>query len=347
MRQFTYARPASAADAVSQFRDGAAYLGGGTNLVDLMRLGVTAPDHVIDVTGALSDKIAAGQDGGLTIGAGARNSDLASHPLVRERYPVLARAVLNGASGQIRNAATTAGNLLQRTRCPYFQDVAMPCNKRSPGTGCQATARGADTEHLAIFGHSPFCVATHPSDLAVALTALNARVRVVGPAGGSTGKGLDPAGASQNRGRWIELPGLHRLPGGLPDQDTTLRPGELITAVELPPPPGGRQEYRKVRERASFAFALVSVAVLLDVGPDGRVRDCRIALGGVAHAPWRAHAAERVLLGVPPSAEVFARAADAELRYARPLPGNAYKVTLARNLITSVLEELASAGGAA
>jgi xanthine dehydrogenase YagS FAD-binding subunit len=260
---------------------------------------------------------------------------------------VLARAVLNGASGQIRNAATTGGNLLQRTRCPYFQDVTMPCNKRSPGAGCQATARGADTGNLAILGHSPFCVATHPSDLAVALTALNARVRVVGPAGGSPGSGVDPARAGQNRGRWIELPGLHRLPGGIPEQDTTLHPGELITEVELPPPPGGRQEYRKVRERASFAFALVSVAALLDVGPDGRVRDCRIALGGVAHAPWRAHAAERVLLGVPPSAEVFARAADAELRYARPLPGNAYKVILARNLVISVLEELTRAGGTA
>jgi xanthine dehydrogenase YagS FAD-binding subunit len=347
MRQFSYTRAASPADAVGQFRDGAAYLGGGTNLVDLMRLDVAAPEHLIDVTGALSDEITAGQDGGLTIGAGVRNSDLASHPLVRERYPVLARAVLNGASGQIRNAATAGGNLLQRTRCPYFQDVAMPCNKRSPGSGCQATARGADTGNLAILGHSPFCVATHPSDLAVALTALNARVRVVGPAGGRPGGGPGPASAGQNRGRWIELPGLHRLPGGIPGQDTTLHPGELITEVELPPPPGGRQEYRKVRERASFAFALVSVAALLDIGPAGRVRDCRIALGGVAHAPWRAHAAERVVLGVPPSAEVFARAADAELRYARPLPGNAYKVMLARNLIISVLEELTQAGGAA
>jgi xanthine dehydrogenase YagS FAD-binding subunit len=352
VRQFTYARAASPADAVSRFRDGTAYLGGGTNLVDLMRLGVTAPDQVIDVTGALSREIRTAEGGGLTIGAGVRNSDLASHPLVRERYPVLARAVLNGASGQIRNAATTGGNLLQRTRCPYFQDVSMPCNKRSPGAGCQATAAGADTEHLAIFGHSPFCVATHPSDLAVALTALNARVRVVSPARDrparvSQDSAVGPDGASRDRGRWVEMPGLHRLPGGVPEQDTTLHPGELITEVELPPPPGGKQEYRKVRERASFAFALVSVAALLDVGPDGRVRDCRIALGGVAHAPWRAHAAERVLLGVPPTAEVFARAADAELRYARPLPGNAYKVTLARNLITAVLEELTPAGGAA
>jgi xanthine dehydrogenase YagS FAD-binding subunit len=340
MRQFTFARAASPRDAASQFRDGAVYLGGGTNLVDLMRLGVTLPDHVIDVTGALSREIRATDGGGLIIGAGVRNSDLASHPLVRVRYPMLARAVLNGASGQIRNAATTGGNLLQRTRCPYFQDVSMPCNKRSPGSGCQATAPGADTEHLAIFGHSPFCVATHPSDLAVALTALNARVRAVSPPGGGSASAVGPAGDGESAGRWIEMPGLHRLPGGVPEHDTTLAPGELITEVELPPPPSGNQTYRKVRERASFAFALVSVAALLDVGADGRVRDCRIALGGVAHAPWRASAAERVLLGVHPGAEAFARAADAELRYARPLPGNAYKVTLARNLITSVLEEL-------
>jgi xanthine dehydrogenase YagS FAD-binding subunit len=335
MKPFTYVRAGSPGEAVGEFRDGAAYLGGGTNLVDLMRLGVTAPAHVIDVTAAVSDEITARDSGGLTIGAGVRNSDLASHPLVRERYPMLARAVLNGASGQIRNAATVGGNLLQRTRCPYFQDVTMPCNKRSPGSGCQAMAPGADTEHLAILGHSPFCAATHPSDLAVALTALNARVHVASPDGG-----VGPAIDSHYRGRWIEMPGLHRLPGGVPEQDTVLKPGELITEVELSPPSSGRQTYRKVRERASFAFALVSVAALLDVGPDGLVQDCRVALGGVAHAPWRAHAAERVVLGAPPAAAAFARAAAAELRYARPLPGNEYKVVLASNLIASVLEEL-------
>jgi len=338
MRPFTYVRAGSPAEAIGAFQDGAAYLGGGTNLVDLMRLGVTAPAHVIDVTGAVSDEITARDSGGLTIGAGVRNTDLASHPLVRERYPMLARAVLTGASGQIRNAATVGGNLLQRTRCPYFQDVTMPCNKRSPGSGCQAMAPGADTEHLAILGHSPFCAATHPSDLAVALTALNARVHVASPA--DVGQSAGP-----DNSRWIEMPGLHRLPGGVPEQDTVLKPGELITEVELPPPSGAsqapaRQTYRKVRERASFAFALVSVAALLDVGPDGLVRDCRIALGGVAHAPWRAHAAERVLLGAPPATAAFAGAAEAELRYARPLPGNEYKVALARNLITSILEEL-------
>jgi len=327
MRAFSYARAASPDDAVARYRPGAVYLGGGTNLVDLMRLGVAAPEHVIDVTGAVSDEISATADGGLRIGACVRNSDLAADRVVCERYPLLARAVLTGASGQIRNAATVGGNLLQRTRCPYFQDVSMRCNKRAPGSGCQATEPGADTEHMAIFGHSPFCVATHPSDMAVALTALGARVRVTGP---------DDGGA----GRVLEMPGLHRLPDDAPDRDTDLRPGELITAVELPPPPNGRSAYRKVRERASFAFALVSVAAVLDVGADGRARECRVALGGVAHIPWRATAVERLVLGAQSGPEAFARAADAELRAARPLPGNGYKVTLARNLIVSVLAEL-------
>ena len=325
MRTFSYVRAASPGEAVGLYRPGAAYLGGGTNLVDLMRLGVAAPDQVIDVTGATGDSISESDDGGLRIGAGVRNSDLATHPVVRERYPLLARAVLTGASGQIRNMATVVGNLLQRTRCPYFQDTGMPCNKREPGSGCQATAPGADTEHLAILGHSPSCVATHPSDMAVALTALGARVRLAGPDGD----------------RWVEMPGLHRLPDDTPERDTVLHPGELITDVELPPPPDGRSTYRKVRERASFAFALVSLAAVLDVGPDGRVRDLRLALGGVAHVPWRAHTAERAARSLPATPETFARAAGEELRTARPLPGNEYKVTLARNLIVAVLEELA------
>jgi len=325
MRTFSYVRAASPGEAVGLYRPGAAYLGGGTNLVDLMRLGVAAPDQVIDVTGATGDSISESDDGGLRIGAGVRNSDLATHPVVRERYPLLARAVLTGASGQIRNMATVGGNLLQRTRCPYFQDTGMPCNKREPGSGCQATAPGADTEHLAILGHSPSCVATHPSDMAVALTALGARVRLAGPDGD----------------RWVEMPGLHRLPDDTPERDTVLHPGELITDVELPPPPDGRSTYRKVRERASFAFALVSLAAVLDVGPDGRVRDLRLALGGVAHVPWRAHIAERAARSLPATPETFARAAGEELRSARPLPGNEYKVTLARNLIVAVLEELA------
>ena len=324
MRAFSYVRAGSPAEAVSQYRPGAAYLGGGTNLVDLMRLGVAAPDHIVDVTRATSDTITEGGDGELRVGAGVRNSDLANHPAVRERYPMLARAVLTGASGQIRNMATVGGNLLQRTRCPYFQDVTMACNKRTPGSGCQAAEPGAETGNMAILGHSPSCVATHPSDMAVALTALGARVLVAGPDGE----------------RRVEMPGLHRLPEGRPDLDTVLDPGELITAIELPSPPPGRSTYRKVRERASFAFALVSLAAALDIGGDGQVRDCRLALGGVAHAPWRAHAAERAVLGLPASRETFAGAADEELRAARPLPGTEYKVTLARNLIVSVLEEL-------
>jgi xanthine dehydrogenase YagS FAD-binding subunit len=325
MRSFTYARAADAAGAVAGYRAGTAYLGGGTNLVDLMRLGVAAPDSLIDVTGATSDRIEDGPGGGMLIGAAVRNSDLAADRRVRERYPALARAVLSGASGQIRNMATVGGNLLQRTRCPYFQDISTPCNKRSPGSGCQAMAPGAVTENLAILGHSASCVATHPSDLAVALTALGATVRVSGPEGD----------------HGIEMPGLHRLPGGDPQHDTVLGPGELITAVELAPPPPGRSAYRKVRERASFAFALVSVAAVLDVA-DGTVRGCRLALGGVAHAPWRCHTAEQALMNAPATAAAFAGAADEELRAARPLPGNEYKTVLARNLIVAVFEELSS-----
>jgi xanthine dehydrogenase YagS FAD-binding subunit len=325
MKAFSYARAPDARAAVAEYHAGTAYLGGGTNLVDLMRLGVLAPDRVVDVSGATSDQIEAAADGGLLIGSGVRNSDLAANRAVRQRYPLLARAVLDGASGQIRNMATVGGNLLQRTRCPYFQDVSMPCNKRLPGSGCQARARGADTENLAILGHSAACVATNPSDMAVALTALGARVRVTGPDGQ----------------RSVPMPGLHRLPGGSPERDTALEPGELITAVELPPPLPGRSAYRKVRERASFAFALVSVAAVLQTAADGTVSDCKLALGGVAHAPWRCHSAERTVVTLPATRASFIRAAGEELRQARPLPGNEYKVTLARNLIVGVLGELA------
>jgi xanthine dehydrogenase YagS FAD-binding subunit len=324
MRPFSYTKAGSPREAVSGYRPGAAYLGGGTNLVDLMRLGVAAPDHVIDVTRATRADAGDTADGGLLIGAAVRNSDLANHQAVRERYPLLAQAIAAGASGQVRNAATVGGNLLQRTRCPYFQDTAMPCNKRSPGSGCQAVQPGADTENMAIFGHSPQCVAVHPSDMAVALTALGARVHVEGPDGERT----------------VPMPGLHRLPGDAPERDTVLEPGELITAVELPPPPPGRAAYRKVRARASFAFALVSAAVVLDTDKDQVVTGCRLALGGVAHAPWRCHHAERIIPALPATYDSFTRAADEELRHASPLPGNAYKVSLARNLIVAVLEEL-------
>jgi xanthine dehydrogenase YagS FAD-binding subunit len=323
VKLFRYARAADARDALERFRPGTMYLGGGTNLVDLMRLGVARPDSLVDVTRLPYDTIDTDGGDGLRIGAAVRNSDLAAHPAVRDRYPMLARAVLSGASGQVRNMATTAGNLLQRTRCPYFQDVSRPCNKRRPASGCPAIP--GDHENLAIFGHSEHCVATHPSDMAVALAALGAQVHVTGPAGD----------------RVVPIPGLHRLPGAAPERDTVLVPGELITAVVLPPPPPGRSHYRKVRERASFAFALVSVAAVLDVDEaSGTVRDCRLALGGVAHAPWRAERAAAALRGAPATEEEFIRAAEAELAEARPLPRNAYKVPLARNLIVRTLQEL-------
>ncbi|SDJ72088.1 FAD binding domain-containing protein [Nonomuraea jiangxiensis] len=322
MKQFEYARAASPADAVRRFEPGTMYLGGGTNLVDLMRLGVAQPDRLVDVSHLPLDAIE--QDGDrLRIGAAVRNTDLAAHPLVRVRYPMLARAVLAGASGQVRNMATIGGNLLQRTRCGYYQDVTRPCNKRRPGSGCPAIE--GDHGNLAILGASDSCVATHPSDMAVALAALGAEVHVTGPGGD----------------RVIPMPGLHRLPGDTPERDTVLEPGDLITAVELPAPPPGPSIYRKVRERASFAFALVSIAAALDLR-DGVVRDCRIALGGVAHVPWRAERAEQALIGGQATGEAFLAAAEAELELARPLPRNAFKVPLARNLIVRTLEELAS-----
>ena len=327
MRQFGYTRARDTADALHHFQPGAMYLGGGTNLVDLMRLGVARPAQLVDVSRLGNDRIELAGDR-LRIGAAVRNSDLAAHPVVRARYPMLARAVLAGASGQVRNMATVGGNLLQRTRCSYFQDISQPCNKRQPGSGCPAIA--GDHHNLAILGHSAdlgaaaWCVATHPSDMAVALAALDAEVHVTGPGGD----------------RAIPMPGLHRLPGDEPDRDTVLQPGDLITALELPPPPPGRATYRKVRERASFAFALVSVAAALDVGGDGTVRGTRLALGGVAHLPWRAARAEQALTGAPATEAEFRRAADAELVEAQPLPGNGYKVTLARNLIVATLREL-------
>ncbi|MFI0422958.1 FAD binding domain-containing protein [Spongiactinospora sp. 9N601] len=323
MRPFDYVRAGDGRQAVGLHEPGTMYLAGGTNLVDLMRLGVAEPDRLVDVGRLPYDRIEPVPGGGVRIGATVRNSDLAAHPDIRRRYPMLARAVLSGASGQVRNMATVGGNLLQRTRCGYFQDISKPCNKRAPGTGCPAIP--GEHHNLAIIGHSDSCVATHPSDMAVALTALDARVHVTGPGGD----------------RVVPMPGLHRLPGTDPQRDTVLEPGELITTVELPAPPVGRSTYRKVRERASFAFALVSIAALLDIDSDGIVRECRLALGGVAHVPWRAARAEDALIGSVAGEEAYAAAADAELALARPLPRNAYKVALARNLITSTLRELA------
>jgi xanthine dehydrogenase YagS FAD-binding subunit len=325
MRPFRYERAADEGGAVAAVAaPGAKFLGGGTNLVDLMRLGVETPSVLVDVTRLPLDRIEPLEDGGLRIGAGVRNSDLAADPRIRDRYPALAEAVLAGASGQLRNLATTGGNLMQRTRCPYFQDVTTPCNKREPGTGCPA--REGEHTNLAVLGHSEHCVATNPSDMAVPLAAFDAVVRVVGPEGA----------------REIPLAEFHRLPGDAPERDTTLRKGELIVAVDLPPLPlAARSRYRKVRERASFAFALVSVAAALEVA-DGRVADVRIAFGGLAHKPWRASAAEDALRGAAAGPEAFAAAADAELAAARPLRDNGYKVDLARTALVQTLVELST-----
>lgn len=300
----------------------AKYLAGGTNLVDLMKLEIMTPEVLVDVRRLTSDRIEETEDGGVRIGAAATNSDLAADPTIRSRYPVLSQALLSGASGQLRNLATTGGNLLQRTRCVYFYDTTTPCNKREPGSGCSAI-EGHNKDH-AILGASEHCVATHPSDMAVAMTALEAFVNVHGPDGE----------------RRIPIEDLHRLPGDEPERDTTLEHGELITAVDLPPLDFAyNSKYRKVRERASYAFALVSVAAALDV-EDGVVRDARLALGGVAHKPWRATKAEKALRGEPADEENFRAAAEIELEDARPLCENAFKVPLARNVITRTLLEL-------
>ena len=328
MKPFTYTRAGDTAEAVRLAAAGARYLGGGTNLVDLMRGTVEQPTALVDVTGLSSD-IEERADGGLLIGAAARNTAVAEHRVVRTRFPVLSRAILAGASAQIRNMATVGGNLLQRTRCPYFYDGdGSRCNKRNPGQGCDAVD-GVNRDH-AILGASASCVATHPSDMAVALAALDAVVH------------LDGAGGP----RTLPLTGLHRLPGDHPETDTVLEPGELITTVELPAPvPGARGAYRKVRDRASYAFALVSVAAVLAV-EGGTVRAVRLALGGVAHKPWRATAAEHALTGGPATEEAFRAAAEAELAAATPLRDNGFKVELATRTITAVLAGLATGGDA-
>jgi xanthine dehydrogenase YagS FAD-binding subunit len=301
----------------------AEFLAGGTNLVDLMKIEVATPTVLIDVRTLTSGQIEELPGGGLRIGAAVSNNRLAGDLLVRRLYPMLSEAILAGASGQIRNMATSGGNLLQRTRCVYFQDKSTPCNKREPGSGCSALE--GHNRDLAIIGHSEHCVATNPSDMAVALAALDAVVHVQGPGGE----------------RAIALNDFHRLPGDTPQHDSVLERGDLITAIELPPTPiAARSHYQKIRDRASYAFALVSAAVALDV-EDGTVRDVRIALGSVAHKPWRAYVAEEALRGAPATRENFRAAAEAELAAARPLPGNAYKVPLARNVIVRMLLDLA------
>ncbi len=313
MKPFTYERarsPAEAATAAAR-QPGARFIAGGTNLLDLMKLQIETPGHLIDVNGLGLDRIEPTPEGGLRIGALVRNTDLAADERVRRDYGVLARALLAGATGQLRNKATTAGNLLQRTRCPYFYDTAQPCNKRQPGSGCAAI--GGVTRQLAVIGSSEACIATHPSDMAVAMRALDAVVETVRADGAS---------------RRIPIADFHRLPGETPHIETALEAGELITAVTLPPPVGGMQVYRKVRDRASYAFALVSVAAVVQRDGSGRV-----ALGGVAHKPWRVEAAEAELpRGAKP-------AMAAILDGARPTHDNAFKVTLAERTLASVLAE--------
>jgi xanthine dehydrogenase YagS FAD-binding subunit len=329
MNEFRYERAAGVAAAVAAVAGDpkAVFLGGGTNLVDHMRLGIATPELLVDVTRLPLDRVEEVANGPVRIGAAVKNSDLAADPLIRRRYPVLAQALLAGASGQLRNLATTAGNLMQRTRCVYFQDVTTPCNKRTPGAGCSAI--DGWTRYHAILGASEQCVAVHPSDMAVAMAALDAEVVVLGRDGQ----------------RHVPLVDFHRLPDGAPERDTVLEHGELSVAVELPALElATRSAYLKIRDRASYAFALVSVAAALDVEA-GRVRDTRIALGGVAHKPWRATRAEAALRGAPATVESFAYAADAELASAKALRDNAFKVPMAKQAMVSILQHLAREDG--
>ncbi|TPG15812.1 xanthine dehydrogenase family protein subunit M [Sphingomonas koreensis] len=325
MTPFSYARAGNAAEALRLGGgDATAYLGGGTNLVDLMRETIAAPQALIDVTG-LSDSIEETDDGGLLIGAATRNTALAEHRVVRTRYPMLSRAILAGASAQIRNMATVGGNLLQRTRCAYFYDTdGSRCNKRAPGAGCDAID-GFNRYH-AILGASAACVATHPSDMCVALAALDATVHLEGRGGART----------------LPFTELHRLPGDHPEIDTVLEPGELITAIELPSVVAAQSTYRKVRDRSSYAFALISVAAALQL-ESGHIKDVRIAFGGVAHKPWRALKAEAELRDAAPTEAAFRDAAIAEFADARPLGDNGFKIDLATRTLIAVLGELAGA----
>ncbi|MFI5806258.1 FAD binding domain-containing protein [Streptomyces sp. NPDC051561] len=326
MKDFGYQRAADVAAAVAAVGPGTKFLAGGTNLVDLMREGVETPDALIDVSRLPLTGIDALPGGGLRIGALTSNSQLAAHPLVRTRYPVLAQAVLSGASGQLRNMATVGGNLLQRTRCSYFTDHATRCNKRSPGSGCDAID-GFHRTH-AVLGTSAHCIAAHPSDMAVALVALDAVVEAVSVRGT----------------RYLPLAGFHRLPGRTPHEETELAPDELITAVELPAlSAAANSRYRKVRDRASYAFALVSVAVALEVDR-GMVSEVRIGLGGIGTVPWRARGAERVLLGATAGEESYRRAAHTELAPAGGRPQNAFKVELVRRVLVSTLCGLTEGG---
>lgn len=323
MNPFSYARPAAVEEAIALFRPDSRYIAGGTNLLDLMKENVTRPAQLIDITRLPLHDVEETADGGLRIGALVSNADLAWHPLVEQRYPLLSRAILAGASPQLRNMATTGGNLLQRTRCYYFYDSTTPCNKREPGSGCSAR-EGLNRIH-AILGHSDACIAVHPSDMCVALAALEAQVIVQGADGE----------------RRIAFADFHRLPGDAPERDNTLAEGELITAIELPPQGFARHSaYLKVRDRASYAFALVSVAAALDMDGE-RIAGARLALGGVAHKPWRKPEAEAALVGQVADDAAFATAADLLLAGASGFEHNAFKIDLARRSIARALGDAA------
>jgi len=334
MNNFTYTTATDARSALkllseSPDRNAARFLAGGTNMVDLMREGIEQPQSLVDITRLPLAEVEELPDGGVRIGAMVRNSHLAAHRFIRTKYLLLSQAILMGASAQLRNMATTGGNLMQRTRCYYFYDGAAACNKRLPGSGCDAM-EGFNRIH-AILGTSPQCIATHPSDMCVALAALDATVNITGSSGE----------------RRVAFTDFHRLPGDTPEVDTNLQPGELITSIDLPASSAGlHSTYRKVRDRASYAFALVSVAAALKVDA-GIIREIRLALGGVSHKPWRASVAEDLLRGKAPTPDNFAAAAAAELAPAIPRRDNAFKVELAKRTIALVLSELASGEGAA
>ena len=326
MNPFQYSKPDSVQDAVHLAGPASRFIAGGTNLLDLMKENVTRPEHLIDITGLPLREVTETADGGLLIGALVSNADLAWHPLIEQRYPLLSQAILAGASPQLRNMASTGGNLLQRTRCYYFYDASVPCNKREPGSGCPAR-EGLNRIH-AILGASAQCVATHPSDMCVALAALEAVVHVQGRDGART----------------IEFADFHQLPGETPERDNQLADDELITAIELPTAGfANHSHYLKVRDRASYAFALVSVAAALDMnGPV--IGRARLVLGGVAHKPWRDQGVEEWLVGKVPSRETFSAAADALLQDAKPLEHNAFKVKLAQRAIVRALGDAAQGG---
>jgi xanthine dehydrogenase YagS FAD-binding subunit len=323
VKEFTYERATDPAAAIAGVgKPGAKFISGGTNLLDLMKLEIEQPSHLVDISRLSMRQIEDTTDGGLRIGAQADNATLAADKRVRSRYPALAQALLAGASAQLRNKASTGGNLLQRTRCVYFYDATSACNKRTPGAGCAAI--GGFNRNHAVLGASDSCIATHPSDMAVALVAFDARVELLGPSGDT---------------REVSLRDFHRLPDNTPHIETVLQPGELITAVVLPPPPPGRQLYRKVRDRASYEFALVSVAAIVQLA-DATIAFARVAFGGVAHKPWRSPEAEEMLEGNPATLDTFHSAADAAFIAAVGRGHNDFKIDLAKRTLVAALSRL-------